>query len=127
MAHEIGSGAEVADRSELAVRVDLLAELDSAVERFLAAAANVSDDVPVHGSWVARDVVGHPRSGMRVSPATSTTWCRHADRRPFEAASPNLTSEAWQRREPCRLTHWSSASEPPTQLSAPRSCRPRSA
>jgi hypothetical protein len=59
MAHEIGSGPEVVDRSELAVRAELLAELDSAVEQLLAAAANVSDDVPVDGSWTVRDVVGH--------------------------------------------------------------------
>jgi len=60
MAHENGSGSEVADRSELAVRTELLAELDSAVERLLAAAAaNVSDDVLVDGSWSVRDVVGH--------------------------------------------------------------------
>jgi hypothetical protein len=61
MAHEIGSGPEVADRSELAVRAELLAELDSAVERLLAAAvpANLPDDVLVDGSWTVRDVVGH--------------------------------------------------------------------
>ena len=60
MTHEIGSGPEVADRSELAARADLLAELDSAVERLLAAAvATVSDDVLVDGSWTVRDVVGH--------------------------------------------------------------------
>ena len=60
MAHENGSGPEVADRSELAVRAALLAELDAAVERLLAAAAaNVSDDVLVDGSWTVRDVVGH--------------------------------------------------------------------
>jgi len=60
MAHENGSGPEVADRSELAVRAELLAELDAAVERLLAAAAaSVSDDGLVDGSWTARDVVGH--------------------------------------------------------------------
>jgi hypothetical protein len=60
MAHEIGSGPEVADRSELAVRAGLLEELDSAVERLLAAAAaKASDDVLVDGSWTVRDVVGH--------------------------------------------------------------------
>jgi hypothetical protein len=60
MAHEDGSGSEVADGSELAVRSELLAGLDAAVERFLAAAAaNVSDDALVDGSWTVRDVVGH--------------------------------------------------------------------
>ena len=60
MAHKIGSGPEVADRTELAVRAELLDELDSAVERLLAAAAaNVSDDVLVDGSWAVRDVVAH--------------------------------------------------------------------
>lgn len=60
MAHENGSGSEVADRSELAVRAELLAELDAAVERLLAAAAaSISDDALVDGSWAVRDVVGH--------------------------------------------------------------------
>lgn len=60
MAHENGSGSEVADRSELAVRAELLAELDATVERLLAAAAaHVSDDAVVDGSWAVRDVVGH--------------------------------------------------------------------
>ena len=60
MAHGDGSDAEVVDRSELAVRAELLAELDSAVERLLAAAAaNASGDVLVDGSWTVRDVVGH--------------------------------------------------------------------
>jgi hypothetical protein len=59
MAHENGSGPEVANRSELAVRAELLAELDAAVERLLAAAANVSDDGLVDASWTVRDVVGH--------------------------------------------------------------------
>jgi len=67
MAHENGSGSEVADRSELAVRTELLAELDSAVERLLAAAAaNVSDDVLVDGSWSVRDVVGHESFARNV-------------------------------------------------------------
>jgi hypothetical protein len=60
MAHENGSSSEVADRSELAVRTALLAELDSAVERLLtAAAANASADVLVDDVWAVRDVVGH--------------------------------------------------------------------
>jgi hypothetical protein len=59
MAHENGSGSEVADLSELGVRAELLAELDLAVEQLLAAAANVSEDVLVDGSWAVRDVVGH--------------------------------------------------------------------
>jgi hypothetical protein len=60
MAPDDGSGSEVADRSEMAARAELLAELDSAVERLLAAAAaTVSDDVLVDGSWTVRDVVGH--------------------------------------------------------------------
>lgn len=60
MAHESGSRPEAAaDRSELAARTALLAELDSAVERLLAAAAIASPDVLADGSWTARDVVGH--------------------------------------------------------------------
>ena len=60
MAHQDGSRSTVAERSELAVRAKLLAELDSAVERLLAAAAaHASDDVLVDGSWSVRDVVGH--------------------------------------------------------------------
>jgi hypothetical protein len=59
--HESGSIPGSADRSELAVRAELLAELDSAVERLLFAAggANASDEVLVDGTWTARDVVGH--------------------------------------------------------------------
>ncbi len=59
MTHEDGSRSEVADRSESAVPAALLTELDSAVERLLAAAANASDDALVDGSWAVRDVVGH--------------------------------------------------------------------
>lgn len=60
MGHGNGSSSEVADRSELAVRLALMAELDSAVARLLAAAAaNPSADVLVDDSWAVRDVVGH--------------------------------------------------------------------
>jgi hypothetical protein len=59
MTHEDGSGPEVMDRPELAVRAALLIELDSALERLLAAAASASDDALVDGSWAVRDVVGH--------------------------------------------------------------------
>jgi len=59
MTHEGGFGSEVAERSELALRAELLAALDSAVERLLTTAANVSEDVLVDGSWDVRDVVGH--------------------------------------------------------------------
>jgi hypothetical protein len=59
MAHETGSAPELADRSELAVRAGLLAELDSAVERFLAAAGSAPEDALVDGTWTVQDVVGH--------------------------------------------------------------------
>jgi hypothetical protein len=62
MAHESGScldGADGADRAELSARIALLAELESAVGRLLAAAANPSADVPVGDTWTVRDVVGH--------------------------------------------------------------------
>lgn len=59
MAHENSSGSEIADRSEPGVPAELLAELDLAVERLLAATAGVSEDVLVDGSWAVRDVVAH--------------------------------------------------------------------
>ncbi len=60
MTHEIGTGSEDAEPTETARRSQLLAELDAAVEWLLAAAAaNVSDDALVDGSWAVRDVVGH--------------------------------------------------------------------
>jgi hypothetical protein len=59
MTHENGIAAEVAGPSEPAVRVGLLAELDSAVERLLAAAASAPDDALVDGLWTVHDVVGH--------------------------------------------------------------------
>lgn len=59
MAHQTGSRAGGARGAELAARAALLAGLDSAVERLLAAAAaNPSADA-VDDSWAVRDVVGH--------------------------------------------------------------------
>jgi hypothetical protein len=59
MTHEDGSGSEVAERAELDMRAELLAELDAAVEGLLATAAGLSGDALVDASWAVRDVVGH--------------------------------------------------------------------
>ena len=59
MAHETGPSSDGADRAAPAVRTALLAELDSAVARLLAAAAIRPADVLVDDSWAVRDVVGH--------------------------------------------------------------------
>ncbi|MDQ1322717.1 MAG: hypothetical protein QG587_50 [Chloroflexota bacterium] len=59
MAHVTGSGPEIADRSELDLRADLLAEVDAAVERLLSAARSAPGDALVDGTWTVRDVVGH--------------------------------------------------------------------
>lgn len=60
MAHQTGSRSWGADRAELELRTALLAELEAAVERLLAAAvANPSADLLVTDSWSVRDVVGH--------------------------------------------------------------------
>jgi hypothetical protein len=59
MTHENGIAGVVGGPSESAVRAELLAELDSAVERLLAAAAGAPDDALVDDSWTVHDVVGH--------------------------------------------------------------------
>lgn len=59
MAHVTGSGPEIADRSELDLRADLLAEVDAAVERLLSAASSAPGDALVGGTWTVHDVVGH--------------------------------------------------------------------